>query len=79
MDPNYPFQLALLIIFLVGGYVAHRQFEDAKSERRQLIKAIDFLEREIARIRERLPLSEDERKLLDAITKSEWPDRSEFE
>jgi len=71
----YALWLGLLTALCVGGYLVHRQFEDARRERRQIIRAVDFLERELARLRERLPLSDGEREILKQITDAERPDR----
>jgi len=71
----YSLWLGLLLAFCVGAWLVHRQFEDAKSERRQIIKAIDFLEKEIARLRERLPLTDTERDTLKSLTAKERSDR----
>jgi hypothetical protein len=74
----YPLWLGLLAVYCVGGWLFHRQSEDARRERPQILKAIDFLEKEIARLRERLPLSERDREHLLAITKQERPYRDTY-
>jgi hypothetical protein len=71
----YSLWLGLLAALCVGGWLVHRQFEDARRERKQIVKAIDFLEREMNRMRERLPLTTDDHDALAALTARERPDR----
>ena len=75
MGSMYPLWVGLLMALVWGGWLVHQQFEEGRRERRQIIKAIDFLEKEIARMRERLPLTDRDREILDSIAKQERPDR----
>ena len=75
MEPIDPLLLCLFAVIFVGGWVVHLQFDEARQERRQIIKAIDFLEKEIARMRERLPLNDRDLELIKAISEQERPYR----
>ncbi len=72
---EYSLWLGLLAALIAGGWLIHRQFEVSRCENRQIMRAIDFLEKEIARMRERLPLNDREREQLTSLTKQERPDR----
>ncbi len=52
MDTDYPLWLGLLVAIAWGGWLIHRQFEESRREHRQIIKTIDFLEKEVGRLRE---------------------------
>ena len=73
MELTYPLWLGLLAILVAGGWLLHRQFDEARRERHQIMKGIDFLEKEIGRLRERLPLSDRDREALKMMTEQDQP------